>query len=104
MPNNERPANRTGRNPADADRSDPLWILDRQSQAAGDKDLNDEDAQVVLRALVDLWQALNDAIDEQGEDARNDISDAYRLHPLYAKHFPEDHAAAPAEAEGMPPQ
>jgi len=98
MPHDEHHVNRAGRNPAGADRNDPLWILDRRSDVSGQNGDPNESAKDVLLALVDLWQALNDAIDEQGEDARNAISDAYRLHPLYAKHFPEDHAAALAEA------
>jgi hypothetical protein len=47
-----------------------------------------------LRKRRDLWKALNDAIKEQDEDAQNDIAEVYRLHRLYAKHFPEDHALA----------
>jgi hypothetical protein len=50
-----------------------------------------------LRELRDLWKALNAAIEHQEQDVRNDIADRYRLHPLYAKHFPEDHAIARQE-------
>jgi hypothetical protein len=49
---------------------------------------------------MDLWEALNDALAEQDEDARNAVSDANRLHPLYREDFRNDHAAALAEAKG----
>lgn len=51
--------------------------------------------------LRDLWAALNAAISQQHPDTQNDISDSYRLHPLYAKHFPEDHELAKRELEGF---
>jgi hypothetical protein len=54
-------------------------------------------ALVELRKLRDLWKALNDAIEEEDQDIRNDIAVRYRLHRLYAKHFPEDHALAQEE-------
>ena len=49
--------------------------------------------------LRDLWEALNDAISQQHQDTQNEISDAYRLHRLYAKHFPEDYELAKQELE-----
>ena len=54
-----------------------------------------------LRELRDLWNALNDAIKEQNEDVQNDIADRHRLHPLYAKHYPEDHALAQADCHWL---
>jgi len=51
-------------------------------------------ALIELRKLRDLWTALNDAIAQQNQAVRNDIADRYRLHRLYARHFPEDHALA----------
>ena len=101
MPNDEPKLGRAGRNPAAADRFDPLPILIRHADASDFYDDPERSAKNVLRELEDLWEALNEAIAEQDEDARNAISDAYRLHPLYAKHFPDDHAAALAEAEGQ---
>jgi hypothetical protein len=50
-----------------------------------------------LRELRDLWKALNDAIEEEDQDIRNDIAIRYRLHPLYAKHYPKNHALAKEE-------
>ena len=52
-----------------------------------------------LRELRDLWKALNHAIDKQHEEIRNDIADRYRLHRLYAKHYPDDHALAREECK-----
>jgi hypothetical protein len=49
----------------------------------------------------DLWEALNAAISEQHQDTQNEISDAYRLHPLYAKHFPDDYELAKQELEEL---
>lgn len=72
----------------------------RHSDASDFYDDPERSARNVLRELADLWDALNDAIAEQDEDTRNAISDAYRLHPLYAKYFPDDHAAALAEQNG----
>jgi hypothetical protein len=100
MPNDEPKSDRAGRNPAAADRFDPIHILIQHADAPDFYDDPERSAKHVLRELNDLWEALNDAIAEQDEDTRNAISDAYRLHPLYAKYFPDDHAAAVTEAEG----
>ena len=100
MPNDVPKPARAGRNPAAADRFDPLHILIQHADADDFYDDSERSAKHVLRELMDLWEALHDAIAEQDEDTRNAISDAYRLHPLYAKYFPDDHAAVFAEAEG----
>jgi hypothetical protein len=100
MPNDEPQAGRAGRNSAATDRFDPLRILTRHADATDFDDHPEQSAKDALRELIELWEALKDAIDNQGEDVRNAISDAYRLHPLYAKYFPDDHAAAVAEVEG----
>lgn len=100
MPNDEQKTGRAGPNPAAADRADPLHILIQHADAPDFYDDPERSAKNVVRELMDLWAALNEAIDEQDEDTRNAISDAYRLHPLYAMYFPDDHAAALAEAEG----
>lgn len=100
MPNDAPKPGRTGRNPAAADRFDPLHILIQHSDAPDFDDEPERAAKNALRELLEFWEALNDAIAEQDEDTRNAISDAYRLHPLYAKYFPDDHAAALAEADG----
>lgn len=52
-----------------------------------------------VHQLRDLWEALNSAISQQHQDTQNEISDVYRLHPLYAKHFPRDHEEAKRELE-----
>lgn len=100
MPNDEPKSGRAGRNPAATDRFDPIHILIQHADAPDFYDDPERTAKHVLRELMDLWEALNEAIAEQDEDTRNAISDAYRLHPLYAKYFPDDHAAALAETEG----
>lgn len=100
MPNDGPKLGRAGRNSAAADRFDPIHILIQHADAPDYYDDHEHSAKHVLRELMDLWEALNEAIAEQDEDTRNAISDAYRLHPLYAKYFPDDHAAALEETEG----
>lgn len=49
--------------------------------------------------LRDLWEALNAAISQLHPDTQDEISDLYRQHSLYAKHFPEDYELAKRELE-----
>jgi hypothetical protein len=44
--------------------------------------------------LADLFTALTDVIATLPADIQNAIADAYRLHPLYRKHDPDEHARA----------
>lgn len=100
MPNDEPKSGRAGRNPAAADRFDPIHILIQHADAPDFYDDPERSAKHDLRELNDLWGALNDAIAEQDEDTRNAISDAYRLHPLCAKYFPDDSRRRAGETEG----
>ena len=44
--------------------------------------------------LFDLFTALTDVISTLPGDIQNAIADAYRLHPLYGRHYPDEHARA----------